>query len=111
MEVSASELDYALSALRRAANIMDNTNRFDFAREFRMAARDAQKELDRLNSALPELMSLKRSADRAYDIRVTTEREPECCSCHINAPCTYCTSHCAECEQHVDECECEEATS
>ena len=28
------------------------------------------------------------------------------CSCHINPPCSYCTSHCIDCGNHNDECEC-----
>ncbi len=109
MRISTTELGYALSALRRAANIMDNTDRWDFGREFRVVARDAQKELDRLNSVLPQLEALKMEADRAYDRRVLTEGEPDCCSCHINPPCAYCTTHCGECGEHVYECDCEEA--
>ncbi|MFG6566717.1 hypothetical protein [Sulfitobacter sp. 1A13679] len=33
-------------------------------------------------------------------------READCCSCHINAPCSYCENHCAECSEHVDDCGC-----
>lgn len=29
------------------------------------------------------------------------------CSCHLNAPCSHCTSHCFECGNHADDCRCE----
>lgn len=33
-------------------------------------------------------------------------REPECCSCHISAPCGWCLAHCPDCREHVDDCCC-----
>lgn len=34
------------------------------------------------------------------------DQDPQGCSCHINPPCGYCTSHCVDCGLHDDECEC-----
>lgn len=33
-------------------------------------------------------------------------RAPDCCFCHISAPCEYCITHCPDCKEHVDDCEC-----
>lgn len=35
---------------------------------------------------------------------------PGSCTCHINPPCNYCTSHCIDCGQHNDDCTCRELT-
>ena len=65
----------------------------------------------------PKLEAIERRltpAQRAYDRlalagwRSDDDYEADCCSCHISAPCGYCTSHCIECGNHNDDCECHE---
>lgn len=53
----------------------------------------AEREYDRLAMA-----GWRNDDDRDYG--------PSSCSCHINAPCGYCTTHCADCKQHEDDCTC-----
>lgn len=31
------------------------------------------------------------------------DREPECCSCHLSAPCAWCLGACVECRRYVGE--------
>lgn len=110
-EISTHSIDSAISALERAANVIDNTSRrYEYSREYRQIARDASKELSALNRELPRLLELKQNADRAYDAYVT--RELDGCYCNAdNAPCNWCENHCVECEEHLDECICEEPQS
>lgn len=106
-ELRTSSIDSAISALERAANVIDNTSRrYEYSREYRQIARDAAKELAAVNRELPRLLELKRNADRAYDAYVT--REPDSCFCNAdNAPCSWCESHCVESEEFLEDCNCE----
>ena len=63
----------------------------------------------------PKLEAIKRrmtAAELEYDRlamagwRKDEDDGPGCCSCHLSAPCGYCTTHCADCEQHEDDCTC-----
>ena len=63
----------------------------------------------------PKLEAIERRltpAQREYDRlalsgwRNEDDRETECCSCHISAPCGYCLSHCADCGEKNDGCHC-----
>lgn len=58
--------------------------------EREQALKDAEKALDRLSAAWPRAQALIAEAATSYDNYVT--REPECCSCHLSAPCSYCMS-------------------
>lgn len=82
----------AISSLEREANFRWNVGgrgNLDRYRDLQRTMRDAMTEYQALSEALPRLRALKVAADREYDRYVT--REPECCSCHISAPCGYCT--------------------
>lgn len=66
----------------------------------------------RIHRAAVGMPERQKPVNSAYDAYVTARTscdddwEPDCCSCHISAPCGYCISHCAECGEHVDDCEC-----
>lgn len=93
----------AIQCLEREAqfrrNIGNNSN-YERARDLDHAYKQAMAEYRQLSDALPRLRSLKDAADREYDRYVT--REPESCSCHISAPCGYCTSQSDEDEDASD---------
>lgn len=90
--LSINAIYYAISSLEREANFRWNVggrDNLDRYRDLQNIMRDAMAEYHALSEALPRLRSLKAAADREYDNYVTRERE--CCSCHISAPCGYCT--------------------
>lgn len=92
-ELSTNAIYEAISCLEREASFRRNTGgstNWERARDLDRAYRDASAELRALSDAMPRLRALKAQADWQYDRYVT--REPECCSCHINPPCSFCTS-------------------
>ena len=91
--LSTGHIYDAIMELQREANFRRNIggrNNYDRARDLDRIYSEAMAEQRALSDALPRLKALKAEADRAYDRYVT--RGPECCSCHISAPCGYCTS-------------------
>lgn len=86
-------IDLAVRNARRYANhLYNNAKRaddYDYAKDADRVASAGERELRKLLEAWSEIKSLKASRERAYDEYVTNP--PECCSCHISAPCSYCT--------------------
>ena len=98
--LSTNNIWYAIQALEREAQFRWNVggrDNIDRYRELQDTIKRANAEYSALSTALPRLRDLKTAADRAYDAYVT--REPECCSCHISAPCGWCTSQTDDEEQ------------
>lgn len=87
-------IDAAVNNARRYANHLYNTARraddYDRARDAERIAHEGEAELRKLSSAWGEIKALIADRNRAYDAYVTNVSE--CCSCHIIAPCSYCTS-------------------
>lgn len=83
----------AVHNARRYANRLYNTahgvDDYDNAREAERVAQMAEVEMRKLTDMWPEIKSMKSSAEHAYDAYVTYI--PDCCSCHLVAPCGYCT--------------------
>ena len=87
----------AINALQRESEYRldvggrNNINRY---RDLQQMMNAAMAEFHALSTALPRLRALKVEADRAYDRYVTRydDRAPECCSCHISAPCSFCVN-------------------
>lgn len=97
-------IDDAIRMLGRAETWISNRahSRDDYAlaREMRIAAKYAEKELSKLNSSRTE---------KAVYVSDLQEREPLGCYCNpTNAPCSWCRTHCADCEEVLDECSCGE---
>lgn len=78
LEAAAEKLYYSAT----------NVEQRDRVRDFQFAAKRGMEAYNRLSSKLPRAMELLAASEREYDRYVT--REPECCSCHINAPCGFC---------------------
>ena len=92
-ELSTNAIYEAISCLEREASFRRNTGgitNYERASDLERTYRDASAELRSLSGALPRLRALKAEADWQYDRYVA--REPEGCSCHINPPCSFCTS-------------------
>ena len=92
MTLSTSAIYDAITALEREANFRWNvggSENFERYRDLNRMMKLALVEYRQLSDALPRLRALKVEADRQYDRYVT--RQPECCSCHISAPCGFCT--------------------
>lgn len=88
------DIDMAVRNARLYANRLYNTARnaydYDNARDAERIASQGEAALRLLSSSWSEIKSMFAERDRAYDRYVTRDRE--CCSCHICAPCSYCTS-------------------
>jgi hypothetical protein len=101
-DINLNVIDSALSDLARAAETIRYTARgadaYDRARWMEQNAREAQKELSKLSALWPRIRGMLADADRAYDAYVTSPRrdygddERTGCSCHLSAPCSFCTS-------------------
>lgn len=72
--MSTNWIDDAISCLSRAADMLRNRGEYKVAQDFESVAREAERELRRLNSELPRMRDLKRAADREYDAYVTRPR-------------------------------------
>jgi len=92
------------SAVRAAARMADrvsyearpNSDAYQQAKHDTHTAREAEKELAKLSRVWPRIQALLASADREYDRFVTRGRDYEDdertgCSCHLSAPCSFCT--------------------
>ncbi|WP_458788947.1 hypothetical protein [Dyella jiangningensis] len=94
-------IEMAVQNARRYAKRLYNTAKraddYDAAKDAERIATAGESELRKLSIAWNEIKSLKASRDRAYDEYVTNQHE--CCSCHISAPCSYCTRELDEDEQ------------
>jgi hypothetical protein len=93
-DLSTNAIYDAIRCLEREAdfrrNIGGNAN-YERARDLDRIRQQADAEYNRLSDAMPRLRSLKDEADRAYDRYVTREPSTDGCSCHLSAPCSYCT--------------------
>lgn len=99
-QLSISAIYDAITSLDRECNFRWNVggrDNLDRYRALQRIMKDAMAEYRLLSEALPRLRDLKSAADREYDSYVTRERE--CCSCHISAPCGFCTSQSDEDER------------
>ena len=92
-EFSTGAMYDAYNALEREADyrrMVGGRDNYDRAGDLDRIRRSAEAEYRQLSAALPRLTALGREADRAYDRYVT--RQPDCCSCHLSAPCSFCTN-------------------
>ena len=76
--MDTSRIDAAIRALSRAADRLDRhavrADDYDYVRDLRQTASEAEKELSALQRELPRMADLKRAADRDYDAHVTRAR-------------------------------------
>lgn len=89
----------AIIDLEREAQFRWNvggSSNIDRYRDLQRTIRDAHREYDALSAALPRMRELKAAADRSYDAFVTRLPEERGCTCHINPPCSHCTSQADE---------------
>jgi len=87
----------AIHALQRESDYrwdVGGRSNIDRYRDLKRMMNAAMAEYNALSAALPRLRALKAEADRSYDRRMTRyeDRAPECCSCHISAPCSFCVN-------------------
>lgn len=91
-DLSTNAIYDAISSLESEANFRWNVGgrvNLERYRDLQRVIRNAMAEYRALSEALPRLRDLKAAADREYDRYVT--RGPDGCSCHLSAPCGYCT--------------------
>lgn len=55
------------------------------------ALRDAERAVAELYKVWPKAQALIAESERSYDRYVTRDYEPDGCSCHLSAPCSFCT--------------------
>jgi hypothetical protein len=87
-------IQQAIWAARRMAQRAYNTARsaddYDEARDLERVASAAESDMRKLSELYPDIRSMKRERDRAYDAYVLNRREPDKCTCHLSPPCSYC---------------------
>lgn len=92
--IDTSAIWNAIHDARRGAELMKERRGIDAyerGRDMERSAAQAEAVMRKIDELLPRLLDLKADADRAYD-RYVTSYVPDCCSCHISAPCSFCTS-------------------
>jgi hypothetical protein len=88
------------SALRLAEqlaerNLWNATGRnYADAKNDSYCAKRGMEAYTALSRDLPRMRDLLKASEREYDRYV--ERDRESCSCHLSAPCSYCTRQCDE---------------
>lgn len=96
-DISIDRIWYALNSLERASGwlsrITVGIDARDLIRGYEADLRHARQEYEALSRAMPDFRSYMANKAVEYDRYVTRLREPEpdCCSCHINPPCGFCT--------------------
>lgn len=80
----------AIYYAEKAANLYRVNRNYDEANSAERTAQQARKEYAALSDALPRMEALSVEAGKSYDRYVTSDRG--CCSCHLCAPCSFCTS-------------------
>lgn len=91
----------AVSAAARMADRISydarpNSDAYQQAKNDAAVARQAESELAKLSANWSRIQSLLASSEREYDRYVTrgggyADDERTGCSCHLSAPCSYCT--------------------
>lgn len=93
--ISLSDIDRGIRAGQAAVDALRTWVRGSEAHricdERERSLRDAERALATLERVWPKAKALLSEAERAYDRYVTEDREPDGCSCHLSAPCSYCT--------------------
>lgn len=94
-EISLWDIESALRDGHAANEALSTWTRgpdaHDRYRERRDCIERGLATLRRLNEVWPNAKALLAAEARAYDAYVTRDPEP-CCSCHLSAPCGFCTS-------------------
>lgn len=98
MRLDTHSISQALqTGLRHAERARNLTTRGDHCERIIEDIRiieDGIRQYDALSCSLPALLRLQESSERAYDIYANSESE--CCSCHINPPCSFCVNEGSE---------------
>lgn len=93
-DIRLSEIEYGiragLAAVESLRTWVKGSEAYRICSEREQALKDAERALDRLSSVWPKAQALIADAERSYDRYV--ERDPESCSCHLSAPCSWCIS-------------------
>lgn len=93
-DIRLSDIDYGiragLVAVESLRTWVKGVEAYRICDERERALRDAERAMNRLSAEWPKASALIEASKREYDRYVT--REPESCSCHLSAPCSYCTS-------------------
>lgn len=93
-DIRLSDIEYGiragLAAVESLRTWVKGSEAYRVCSERERALKDAERALDRLLAVWPRAQALIAVAETSYDSYVT--REPENCSCHLSAPCGYCTN-------------------
>lgn len=97
-----SDLNDIYDALRVAERLAEfqyrharHSDDYQEARDNAATARRGMAAYDRVASGMPRMQALEKAADDAYD-RYVEDPSSWGCSCHISAPCSYCTREVAD---------------
>lgn len=93
--ISLSDIDRGIRAGQAAVDALrtwvKGSEAYRICDERERSLRDAERALATLARVWPKAKTLLGEAERAYDRYVTEDRELDGCSCHLSAPCRYCT--------------------
>ena len=93
-DIRLSEIEYGIRAGLEAVEALrtwvNGSEAYRICSDRERALKAAERELDRLSSVWPKAKALIAESERSYDRYV--ERASESCSCHLSAPCSFCTS-------------------
>ena len=97
--ISLNDIDRAIRAGSAAVEALRTHQRsaegYRICSDRERAIRDGEAALSKLSSQWDRIKSVMGATDREYDRYVTRGREddePQGCSCHLSAPCSWCTS-------------------
>ncbi|MDM8352858.1 hypothetical protein [Brevundimonas diminuta] len=93
-DIRLSEIEYGIragiAAVEALRTWVKGSEAYRICSERERALEGAARELDRLSAVWPKARALIAESERSYDRYV--ERDREACSCHLSAPCSFCTS-------------------
>lgn len=95
--ISLNDIDRAIRAgsasLSALRTHIRGSEAYRLCDERERAIRDGEAALSKLSMEWDRIKSVMAATDRAYDRYVTDGRddEPQGCSCHLSAPCSWCT--------------------
>lgn len=92
-EVRLSDIEYGiragLAAVEALRTWVKGVEAYRICDERERALREAERAMTALEKVWPKAKALIASSEREYDRYVTSE--PQGCSCHLSAPCSFCT--------------------
>lgn len=79
-----------LAAVEALRTWVKGAEAYRICSERERALQEGERALQALYDVWPRAKALIQESERSYDRYVTRDFEPESCSCHLSAPCSFC---------------------